>query len=82
MMIALSVAILIIIAGLLALVIRLVAMPKKLDTVKKLLKQGKNQAAAKLAIRNAHFQFSFMPAAKKWQITPILLFRFRSGIFY
>lgn len=49
MMIALSVAILIIIAGLLALVIRLVAMPKKLDTVKKLLKQGKNQAAAKLA---------------------------------
>lgn len=49
MMIAISVAILIIIAGLLALVIRLVAMPKKLETVKKLLKQGKNQAAAKLA---------------------------------
>lgn len=49
MTIALSVAILIIIAGLLALVIRLVAMPKKLEGVKKLLKQGKNQAAAKLA---------------------------------
>lgn len=25
----------------------------------------------KTSIRNAHFQFSFMPAAKKWQITPI-----------
>ena len=36
----------------------------------------------KTSIRKAHFQFSFMPAAKKWQITPILLFRFRSGIFY
>lgn len=49
MIIAFSVAILIIIIALAALVIRLVAMPKKLETVKKLLKQGKNQAAAKLA---------------------------------
>jgi len=36
----------------------------------------------KTSIRKAHFQFSFMPTAKKWQITPILLFRFRCGIFY
>ena len=49
MTIAFSIGIIIVIIGLLAFVIKIVALPKKLETVKKLLKQGKNQAAAKLA---------------------------------
>lgn len=48
-MIIIAVAMLVLIAGLLVFIVKAVSSPKKLDTVKKLLKQGKNQAAAKLA---------------------------------
>lgn len=48
-MIIIAVAMLVLITGLLVFIVKAVSSPKKLDSVKKLLKQGKNQAAAKLA---------------------------------
>lgn len=48
-MIVIAAAILVVIVALLIFIIKSVSSPKKIDTVKKLLKQGKNQAAAKLA---------------------------------
>ncbi len=48
-MIIAIVAALVIVVGLLVFIIKAVTSPKKVDSVRKLIKQGKNQAAAKLA---------------------------------
>ncbi len=49
MIFALSIVFLIFIISLIVVIVKIVATPKRLEGVKKLLKQGKNQAAAKLA---------------------------------
>ncbi|MCI6984174.1 MAG: restriction endonuclease, partial [Treponema porcinum] len=48
-MIVLIAAISVVVIGLLVFIIKAAAAPKKVDSVRRLLKQGKNQAAAKVA---------------------------------